>query len=419
MDTARICELIDEHKDELFSLLSKLIQFNSENFGSHGNEQEVAEYIHNLCLEWGFESDIYSPLELEGFTEHPDYWPGRHLENRPNVTARWKGIENTDTVMLMAHSDTVPIGNPKGWKYDPLGGEIIDGKIYGRGACDDKFGIAQSMFLMKLLKDEGFVPKSNVLMTAYSDEESGGSHGALAAVMKYPSKIYVNLDAGINELWNCAAGGQVLRYSYETKKTVDTAETAASVLPIVLEEMKTFQNNRRNELEANPYFTGTDIPATSMRYGQIGAGINGSAPGIGEMSFTFYTDKPKEEIDAELLELEQRIAKRLDPLGFVGGTFERQTRFFHYGACATDCQAIKDFQAAALEASGRELRPCGSCLSDMSIILKHGGGEVFSYGCAQGFGDEGGAHQPDEFVRCDDLVEVTKMLGAYILRVLG
>ena len=96
--------------------------------------------------------------------------------------------------MLMAHLDTVEIGDRANWTVDPFGGEIIDGKIYGRGACDDKYGIAASLFLIKVLQSLGFTPKKNLLFTAYCDEEHGGSHGALAAVLRYPTSRIVNLD---------------------------------------------------------------------------------------------------------------------------------------------------------------------------------------------------------------------------------
>ena len=119
MELKQILSQIDQRQEELFSLLSSLIQINSENFRDYGKEQTIAEHIHDLCKELGLESECYSPLDLENFTEHPDYRPGRHLENRLNVTARWKGKEDTDELMLMAHNDTVAIGDLSNWDFDP------------------------------------------------------------------------------------------------------------------------------------------------------------------------------------------------------------------------------------------------------------------------------------------------------------
>ena len=418
MDISYICDRIEARKEELFQLLSKLIQFNSENFGSFGNEQPVAEYVLDQCRKLGLETDLYSPMELDGFAEHPDYFPGRNLENRPNVTARWKGAENEDVLMLMGHTDTVPIGERSGWKVDPLGGELIDGKIYGRGACDDKYAVAASLFLIRLLQEEGFVPKKNLLFTAYSDEEFGGSHGALAAVLKYPCQIYANLDCR-DVIWNCAAGGQVVRYTFEANHALDSSEATARILPVVLDELNSFKEKRRKELESIRFFRGTIIPETSLRYQEIGASIEGTAPSVGTLVFTFYTDKTREVIWEEFAQLEEAIAQRLQPLGYIGGKFIPATRFFHYGYTEAETPAIQEMLAAAKEATGSDLTVCGSCLSDLSVILKYGGGSAFSYGAGRDFSVEGGAHQPNEFITCDGFLKFTKTVAAYILRVLG
>ena len=155
MDIKELCNLIDENKEELFSLLGSFIRINSENYRTGGREKELAELIHKMALELGLESDIYSPLDLEGFKNHPDYMDGRHLEDRYNVTVAYKGEADENALMLMAHTDTVEIGDRASWCFDPLSGEVVDGKVLGRGACDDKYGIAVSLFIMKLLKKSG------------------------------------------------------------------------------------------------------------------------------------------------------------------------------------------------------------------------------------------------------------------------
>ena len=73
---------------------------------------------------------------------------------------------------------------------------------------------------------------------------------------------------------------------------------------------------------------------------------------------------------------------------------------------------------AVKEAGLTEPRVCGSCLSDMSVILKYGGKHVVNFGSGQGFDKPGGAHQPNEFVECDKLVEFTKTMAAYVVKVL-
>ncbi len=419
MDIKHLNQLIDEHKDELFAQLCDLIKINSENFGTYGNETDCARYIHELCQELGLESDFYSPMELDGFAENPDYFPGRGVENRYNTVAVWKGKQDVNELMLMGHTDTVVIGDPANWTVDPLGGIIKDGKIFGRGACDDKYALATVLFLIKLLKKEGFEPSANLLFAAFCDEELGGSHGAMAAVMKYPSNRIICMDGRENQIWNVASGGQVINYNFHVTHAVDSALKTAQALPVVMEELQKFGAHRREELEANRFYAGTLIPGTSLRFMEVRAGDNGADMGVGKVQVTFYTDKSREEVWAELHEMEKVLADRLAPMDIQGDGFTPFTRFFHYGFCEPDSQYITELLDASQQAIGKQPLVCGSCLSDLSIVFKYGNSNAYAFGAGRDFSKTGGAHQPDEFIVCDDYVEYTKAIGAYILKVLG
>lgn len=419
IDLKALCALIDQRKDELFELLSGMVRINSENFGPYGNEIECAEHIAKLCRKLGLETDVYCPLDLEGFEANPDYLPGRTLEKRRNVAARWRGKTDMNKLMLMGHLDTVVIGDRAQWTFDPLCGEIRDGKVWGRGACDDKYALATSLFLIRILKDMGFEPNANLVFCAYGDEERGGSHGAMAAVMRDPCERVINMDCKEFEIWHSASGGGEIYYDFHTEKPVDSAALTARAIPVVMDALEEFAANRKSELEANPFYKGTIIPGTSMRYMEVRAGNMGADMGVGEVLFLFYTDKTKDEIYAELDILHQKIAERLAPMGVIGDGFRPNTRFFHYQYAEPDCEAIRDMQQAALEVSGREVRPCGSCLSDLSVILKYGNKQAFSFGIGRDFAAYGGAHQPDEHIECDALVEFAKIIGAYILKTVG
>ena len=419
MEIKKVCNKIDERKEELFELLCSLVKINSESFGDFGNEEECARYIDKLYRELGLESDLFSPMDIEDFENHPDYIAGRNLENRYNVVGRWKGEENVDELMIMAHSDTVRIGDLSNWEMAPLSGVIKDGNIYGRGACDDKYAIATGIFVVKLLRELGFKPKRNLLLASYSDEEYGGSHGALASVIKYPCNVIVSADGSKDQIWHCGSGGGEMKYNFHTKNVVDSAKSAALAIPVVLELIEKFAKNRQKELEENRFYRGTIIPQTSLRYMGVKAGNAGADLGIGEVYFVFYTDKTKEEIYAELAELEKELAEKLDPLGIVGDGFSAATRFFHYVFCEPDCDDIKLMVEASKEAIGVEPLVCGSCLSDFSVISKYGSARSFAYGAGRDFSMQGGAHQPNEYIECDKLVEFAKCIATYIVKVLG
>jgi len=419
MDKNHIFNLIESRKEELFQLLSSFIKINSESFKSYGNEEEMAKHIYGLCQELGLESELYSPLDLPDFKNHPDYMPGRGLENRYNVSAVWKGEEDKNGLMLMAHTDTVEIGNPENWEFDPLSGEIKDGKIFGRGAGDDKYALATILFLIKLLKEEGFKPKENLVFSAYSDEEYGGSHGALAGVLKDPCDRIVSMDGRDGQIWHCGSGGGEIKYIYHTKDTVDSAKTAAKAIPVVLEVIDGFAENRRKELEENRFYKGTIVPETSLRYMGVRAGNNGMDLGVGEAYFVFYTDKTKDEIYAEFAELEKVLAEKLEPLGIIGDGFKPATRFFHYVFCEPDSEDVKLMLEASREATGSEPVVCGSCLSDLSVISKYGSSRAYGFGAGRDFSEIGGAHQPNEYIECDRFVDYTKTIAAYIIKILG
>lgn len=418
MDIGTLCQLIDAKKETLFDILSKLVKINSENFGSYGNEKECAEFIYKLCKELGMEAEMYSPMELENFAEHPDYFPGRHLENRYNVTACWRGEEDQNRLMLMGHLDTVPIGDPDQWVKDPLSGEICDGKVYGRGACDDKYAIAVCLFLVDLLKKAGVTLKKNLVITAYCDEEVGGSHGALAAALRYPCQTILNMDGRVNQIWHCASGGQVVTYRYKVRGNVDNAKKAARALPLVMDVLDAFGDRRREEFEKNPYYAGTVVPATSFRYGEVRAGYHDLDREMGVIRFTFYTDKTKEIIWDEFAQMEAQLQETLSPLGIDGLGFTADTRFFHYGHCDPQSENIRILLDAAKCATGLEPLVCGSCLSDLSVLLKYGHGEAFAFGNGAHFDQAGGPHQPNECIDCDSLVKYCKNIAAYILHIL-
>lgn len=72
---------------------------------------------------------------------------------------------------MLAHLDVVPAGS--GWTRDPFGGEIEDGRIWGRGAMDDKGPAFCALYAMKALKDEGFTPNKTIRLIVGCNEENG------------------------------------------------------------------------------------------------------------------------------------------------------------------------------------------------------------------------------------------------------
>lgn len=98
-------------------------------------------------------------------------------EGQTNLIVRLKGRgTGKKPLLLMNHLDVVP-WDAKAWTTAPLGGEVKNGFIYGRGTMDMKgIGIQQFVALMEI-KKSGFVPDRDYVMVATSDEETNGFRG--------------------------------------------------------------------------------------------------------------------------------------------------------------------------------------------------------------------------------------------------
>jgi acetylornithine deacetylase/succinyl-diaminopimelate desuccinylase-like protein len=406
---------VDAHSVELFSLLAKLIGFDTQNYSSHGNEKACQEYIYSLCREAGWETAIYSPDSVPGILEHPEYLPGRGLENRPNVTCTYEGGKKPG-VMLAAHTDTVPIGDPKSWEVDPLGGVIRDGKLFGRGAGDDKCGEAAALFVFRALSDLHVTLEKNLLFTAYVDEEGGGGDGALASCLQYPCETYVNLDGGNYEIWNAGLGGCVYDIALHLTFPTDNAECILDGLECLRKGLKGFAAKRRAELHTNPLYAGSDMERSAFKIIEASVGDMGVGSGRGHLTFVVFTDKGEDVIREELAAVLLETGVVLQRRGILIGTPEKKSRFFTYLECCDLYGAVADLQKAASEVAGRPVPVRGACLSDLSVFLSAGSTSSFNFGIFRDFSAEGGAHQPNEYIECNQFLQETKALLLFIIR---
>ncbi len=128
-------------------------------------------------------------LEADGFeteyVEGPGTDPGRP---KVNVLGRRRGRDARPSLHLNGHLDVVPPG--EGWTVDPFGGEVRDGRLYGRGAADMKAGLAAAVFAAEAVRRAGIEVRGTVEVSGTVDEESGGLAGAahLAATGRVTSR---------------------------------------------------------------------------------------------------------------------------------------------------------------------------------------------------------------------------------------
>jgi len=412
---SKLLHYIESNKEVLYETLCSFIRINTENMITRGTEQALARHLEAELKKIGIPSDVYSPDSVEGLKEMPDYLPGRNLEDRTNITGTIKGKSGKKALMLAAHLDTMPIGDLSLWTVPPTEGIIKDGKIWGRGACDDKYALAAWFMIAKAIKELGIELENDLYLTGYVDEEYGGGDGALACSVKYPSDCYLNLDCKNFEIWNCASGGQEFEIVIKHTTHLDSCKKVFEGLEIAKKIIEEFGERRKAELKINPFYDGTIIPNTSLRFLKMGCGLNSNDMHVGSVKFVYYTDKDQEQINKEYNEMFDRINKEIAHLDLEIDKVNYISRFFRYGSTPADNENIVLLKEAGKKASGREIKACGSCLSDLSLFLANGKGVSYSFGIGRDFDAYGGAHQPDEYIECDKLLEYTKIIAQFVM----
>lgn len=101
--------------------------------------------------------------------------------NRPNVVATRKGTGGGRSLIWAAHTDVVPVTPEQREVWvgsGPFSGEVIDGKLYGRGASDMKGAIAAYVMAAKILKDEGVELQGDLLLAQSPGRKPDGAISA-------------------------------------------------------------------------------------------------------------------------------------------------------------------------------------------------------------------------------------------------
>ena len=415
MDSSALFQYIDDHQERLFTLLQDMIAIPTKNDGTIGNETPLSEHMQKLFSQIHVESALYCPKDLPEAVNHPNYHHGRAMDGRCNITACLPGSEGARSLMLAAHLDTVPVGDESLWTVPPLAGIRKNGCIYGRGANDDKHGLAIMVFLAEALQNLGIKLKNNLYLTGYVDEEFGGGNGALAACLKEKCDFYVNMDCQDLQIWNVATGGQRLAICLQHPHPQNSCEKILDGLFLSKARIDAFGQKRKAELSINPLYQGSVIPSDALRYMAISSGLNTNDKHKGVIDFAFYTDRPQEEIQKELSDLFDQIREDIAPLGLELEKVIYRSRFFPYGFTPDSHPEIQRIQRTCRKAVNREATVAPSCLSDLSLFLVCAPGKAVSYGGGRDFNVPGGAHLPDEFIECRELVDLAKAIAEYIL----
>lgn len=115
-----------------------------------------------------------------------------HAPGKPNIVAEI-GPENGPRLCFNAHLDVAPIGDEAAWTYPPFGAEVADGRVYGRGAGDDKASVTAQVMAGVALARSGVPLRGRLAVTEVADEETsgGGALHVIAAADVRPDGVIV------------------------------------------------------------------------------------------------------------------------------------------------------------------------------------------------------------------------------------
>lgn len=167
---------------ESIELLRRLISFDSriEANGQTGKEEQIQKFVEEYLRGFGLEVDVFEPDNSQ-IQHYEGFNPGHHYAGRPNVIGRLRGGGGGRDLILNAHCDTVPPGDESGWKVNPFGGLVSEGKIFGRGSSDMKAGLASILWVIQAIRRTGVPLRGDIVVESVVDEEGGGN-GTLACV---------------------------------------------------------------------------------------------------------------------------------------------------------------------------------------------------------------------------------------------
>ena len=161
----RLMAAVEDRRDELIALTQDLIHMPTLNPPGE-NYLEICEYLAVRLKQRGFVVEMIRAIGAVGDSEKYPRW---------NMVARIEGACSGQCVHFNSHIDVVEVG--RGWSFDPFGGALHDGKIYGRGSCDMKGGLAASIIAAEAFLQVCPDFSGAIEISGTADEESGGLGG--------------------------------------------------------------------------------------------------------------------------------------------------------------------------------------------------------------------------------------------------
>jgi succinyl-diaminopimelate desuccinylase len=210
--------------------------------------------------------------------------------DRPNIVATTNFRKPGRHLVLNGHIDVFPVGVESEWKHDPWGGELEDGRIYGRGACDMKCGTTASIFTYAYLSSLQDQLHGRLTLTAVSDEETFGPWGARYLMEHHAEEVLGDccLNGEPSSLHSTRFGEKGplwLKFRVATRgghaAYVHTSKNAIAIAMAVMNELQSMAGQRADEPPAVTQALDAAHDALEKAYGK------GAAKTVREVTVNF------------------------------------------------------------------------------------------------------------------------------------
>lgn len=415
----RVLTAVNDLADEVVEFTSELVRIPTVNPPGEAYE-DCARAIGARLKRFGFEVEYH---EANGRPEHTKAHP------RVNVVGTLPGARPNPLVHLNGHFDVVPAG--EGWTVDPFGGEVRDGKIYGRGVADMKAGIAAAAYAAEAIRRAGVRLVGTVEVSGTVDEESGGFAG-MGYLAKQGRIARGRTDAVIipeplNVDRICIGHRGV--YWFEVTTHGHIAHGSMPFLGFnAIEHMGAVLDTIRRNLMPSFAARRTSLPVVpdSARHATLNINaIHGGQP-AGPMQTPCVADHCSAVFDRRFL-IEEGFESTRREIVELLDRLRGEIPNFCYDL--TDLMVVEPVQtppdASVISALGRSItdvlgRDAMLVASPGTYDHKHVARVAGIENCvAYGPGILELAHQPDEWCSVDDLVNATRVLACSILDLVG
>lgn len=420
----RLTQEIAVREDDLVALCQDLIRIPTLNPPGE-NYREICDYLDRRLLKKGFHTELIRAKGAIGDTEAYPRW---------NIVARKEGRGAGDCVHFNSHIDIVEVG--RGWTTDPFGGEIKDGKIYGRGACDMKGGLASSIIAAEAFIDICPDFQGAIEISGTADEESGGFGGvAYLAEKGYfaPERVqHVIIPEPLGKDRICLGHRGVWWAEIETYGEIAhgsmpfLGDCAVRHMGAVLEEMERSLfpalAQKRTEMPVVP----DGAKQSTLNINSIHGGEDEQAEDYTGLPSPCVPDSCRMVIDRRFL-IEEDIDEVQEEIhGLLRTVKERRARFDY------DVRELQRVLPSMTEKSAPVVKSVAAAIGD---VFGKSADYVVSPGTydqkhidrigrlknciAYGPGILDLAHKPDEYIEIDAMVESAQVMARSLLDLLG